>query len=201
MVFGDDEVPTKYIKHKNLRMENTVLENKRIDILGLESLDKIYDPFFKKLTTARIYSKNSNYMVFPIYSLNEPDSLLISVQVLAKMRGGKFQAGFTLMDEMFMCLICNMFAIKVHQVLSTREMNKTRKDVVNTIDMASYMSTQRSYADFIKVCRDKLAKYLGFEAVGVLFRDTKEDFLFQIMLQDGEGAHDAIWKRKKKGDT
>jgi hypothetical protein len=79
--------------------------------------------------------------VFPIYSLNEPDSLLISVQVLAKLRGGKYQAGFTLIDEMFMCLICNMFAVKLHQVLSTREVLKTRKDVVDTIEMASYMST------------------------------------------------------------
>jgi len=50
------------------------------------------------------------------------------------------------------------------------------------------------------VCREKLADYLGFEAIGILFRDTKEDFLFQIMLQDGEGAHKAIWKRKKRGD-
>ena len=45
------------------------------------------------------------------------------------------------MDEMFMCLICNMFAVKLHQVLSTREVLKTRKDVVDTIEMASYMST------------------------------------------------------------
>jgi len=79
MVFGDDEVPTKLIKHRDLRMENTVLENKRIDILGLEGKDKIYDPFFKKLTTAFTYSKTSNYMIFPVYSLTDPDSLLISI--------------------------------------------------------------------------------------------------------------------------
>jgi hypothetical protein len=55
MVFGDDEVPTKYIKHRDLRMENTVLENKRIEIVGLAEKDKIYDPFFSKLVTARAY--------------------------------------------------------------------------------------------------------------------------------------------------
>lgn len=50
-------------------------------------------------------------------------------------------------------------------------MKSLQKEVVSTIGIASYMTTQRSYSDFIRVCNELLTDFFSFEAVGVLFRD------------------------------
>lgn len=42
------------------------------------------------------------------------------------------------------------------------------------------ISTQRSYSDLIWRIKKILPKFLGFEGIGILFRDTKTDHLFSI---------------------
>lgn len=55
--------------------------------------------------------------------------------------------------------------------MSDKAMKSLQKEVVSTIGIASYMTTQRSYSDFIRVCNELLTDFFSFEAVGVLFRD------------------------------
>ena len=52
---------------------------------------------------------------------------------MSKMRGGKNTLGFSLMDEMFFNLICNIFSVKLQEILSTRNMFRTQKEVVSII--------------------------------------------------------------------
>jgi hypothetical protein len=72
------------------------------------------------------------------------------------------------------------------------------KEVTSTINIASYMTTQRSYADFIRVCNELLTDFFSFEAVGILFRDKIDDSLFQIQLIKGEEDHPSLWLRKNR---
>ena len=46
--------------------------------------------------------------------------------------------------------------------------------------IASAISTQRSYQDFIVNIRKVLPDFFGFEGVGLLFRDEKTGNLFVI---------------------
>ena len=44
---------------------------------------------------------------------------------------------------------------------------------VQTFKVCSAISGQRSTADLLTACEQYLGQYLGFEGVGLLFRDTK----------------------------
>lgn len=52
--------------------------------------------------------------------------------------------------------------------------------MVDTIKTSSIISTQRSYADLIFKIKRILPEFMGFEGIGILFRDTKTDNLFTI---------------------
>jgi hypothetical protein len=51
---------------------------------------------------------------------------------------------------------------------------------------SSIISTQRSYSDLIKSFHKVLPAFLGFEGLGILFRDIKTDALFAISDQYDE---------------
>ena len=76
-----------------------------------------------------------------------------------------------MIDELFITLASNLLKPKLLQIMSERNMKALQKEVVSTIGIASYMTTQRSYSDFIRVCNELLTGFFNFEAVGVLFRD------------------------------
>ena len=59
-------------------------------------------------------------------------------------------------------------------------MKKSQQQVVDTIRTSSIISTQRSYADLIFKIKRILPEFMGFEGLGILFRDTKTDNLFTI---------------------
>ena len=49
---------------------------------------------------------------------------------------------------------------------------------MNTIKIVSVISTQRSYFDLLINCREVLPTFFGFDYLGILFRDTTDDYLF-----------------------
>lgn len=52
--------------------------------------------------------------------------------------------------------------------------------MIDIIKTASVISTQRSYADLIFKIKKILPEFMGFDGIGILFRDTKTDNLFTI---------------------
>jgi len=50
--------------------------------------------------------------------------------------------------------------------------------VVDAIELASFISTQRSYADLILSVKTIFPKYFGFEGAGILLYDKQKDTLF-----------------------
>lgn len=62
------------------------------------------------------------------------------------------------------------------------------------------MSTQRSYADVIHKCKTLLPNYLGFEGLGILFRDCHKNNLFSydVNFSEAELRQIAYLENKKK---
>ena len=115
--------------------------------------------------------RTKEYMTYPIFSADNK-ILLFNLQVISRMKsGGKYPLGFSMIDELFITLAGNLLKPKLLQIMSERNMKALQKEVVSTIGIASYMTTQRSYSDFIRVCNELLTGFFNFEAVGVLFRD------------------------------
>jgi len=59
-------------------------------------------------------------------------------------------------------------------------MIKTQDEVVDSIELASFISTQRSYSDLIMSVKTIFPKYFGFEGAGILLYDRQKDTLFCI---------------------
>lgn len=64
--------------------------------------------------------------------------------------------------------------------------------------MASAVSTQRSCADLVLAVEEEIPRYLGFEGVGVLFKDTKTNGLFSLQPDYNEDEFSLIEKIKGK---
>lgn len=47
-------------------------------------------------------------------------------------------------------------------------------------------------------CKQTLAEYFGFEAIGILFRDQTDDYLFCIEEDKQEGEDEQIANKKLK---
>ena len=59
-------------------------------------------------------------------------------------------------------------------------MKISQQHMVDIKRTASVISTQRSYADLIFKIKKILPEFMGFDGIGILFRDTKTDNLFTI---------------------
>lgn len=136
-------------------------------------------------------------MTQPIF--NSDGELTLNIQLIAKRkRNSKFAAGFTNFDEVFLQIFAANIQAKLHQVLATIALKRTRKEVISTIRASSIICTQRSYSDYIMNCRKILPEFFGFEGVGILFRDQQTDNLFSIEQDDHEGDDDLIKLKERK---
>ena len=113
---------------------------------------------------------------------------------MPKTKRGPHKSGFSLTDEIFLYLIGSLFQTKLHQLQAQRDVRKTRKEVVNTIEMASVITTQRSYSDFIINAKASLARFFGFEGVGIMFADTKLNQMFTIE----QNLEEHEWKQMRE---
>ena len=68
----------------------------------------------------------------------------------------------------------------MHQTLARVAQSRTQKEVVQAIAASSVVCTQRSYADLLWHARKILPDFFGFEGVGILFRDRRDNNLFSI---------------------
>jgi len=134
---------------------------------------------------------------------NHYGDLFISIQVISKMKKNSvFYAGFTNTDEIFLSLIGNAFQTKLYQILANRQMRATQNEVVATMKLASVITTQRSYCDYITAAKQALPEFFGFEGVGILFFDKTLQELFTIDLNFSEEELEQMRKiayKKKHG--
>lgn len=70
--------------------------------------------------------------------------------------------------------------MKLDSLLLRIECEQKSKHLMDTLSLASKISTQRSFKSLIKVVKDLLPKYFGFESVGILLLDMKSHNLFTV---------------------
>lgn len=107
-------------------------------------------------------------------------------------------------DEMFFHIACKFVEVKLHELMSRHETKQHKQEVIDTIKLASVVSTQRSYADLILKMKKLIPDYLGFEGLGILFRDTKTDKLFTVQdtYKDEDLAlAEVVDEKLKRGET
>lgn len=56
-----------------------------------------------------------------------------------------------------------------------------QEEVLNTIELAAGICSERNQTDLVKSMKERLPKYFGFEAAGILLRDVKTDFIFTVL--------------------
>lgn len=88
--------------------------------------------------------------------------------------------GFYMVDEVVMKMVTAVFQMKLDKLIAEQEIVTKEEEVVNTIQLASSICTQRSYRDLLRVMKTALPKFFGFDALGILLRDAKTQELFTI---------------------
>lgn len=82
-------------------------------------------------------------------------------------------------------------------------MIKTQNEVVDSIEVASFISTQRSYCDLIMSVKTIFPKYFGFEGAGILLYDKQKDTLFcieQSFTDEQLQEIESIRQKKNRGE-
>lgn len=75
--------------------------------------------------------------------------------------------------------------------------------MVRTIKTASVVAAQRCYADFSLYCRKVLADFFGFDGIGILYRDRRDNNLFSIEETEDQADQKILQireERDKKGE-
>lgn len=101
-------------------------------------------------------------------------------QVSQTTKGVKKHIGFNFIDEQVMNLLSSIVSIKFDQIKAIRMKHSMQTEVLNTIELAGKICSQRNSNDLVKNMKEVLPKYFGFEAAGVLLRDVKTDFIFTM---------------------
>ena len=103
-----------------------------------------------------------------------------------KKNAPQFRQGFTQVDEVFMNLVGSLFQTKVQQIMTNQDLIHARKEVITTVEVASQITTNRTYADLITTIQKYTPQYFGFDAVGIMFRDIKNGLMFTISAKLNE---------------
>lgn len=57
---------------------------------------------------------------------------------------------------------------------------QTKNQVAGTLKVCAAISTQKSLSDLVLTVEEYIGEYLGFEGVGILFKDTVTNGLFSL---------------------
>jgi len=83
-------------------------------------------------------------------------------------------------------------------LVSQREVIRTQKLAVKSLEVASVITSQRSCADLVLATESLLPEYLGFEGVGLMFRDTENNGLFSLQTNYSDDEIRLINQVKEK---
>ena len=76
--------------------------------------------------------------------------------------------------------MASLLKLKFGQLVALGRMKKLEQEVINTLNMAGTLTTQRSNTDLIKYCKLTIPAYFGFEGAAILLRDVKNELFFTI---------------------
>ena len=146
------------------------------------------------------FNRTPTYMSLPI--LDENGKLHTVIQVAAKTKAGSnLSKGFKMADENFLYLFSRIMQSKIYEMSAQLEIHRVEKQLIMSLNLASMISTQRSCSDLTLVCNELLPSYLGFEGLGLLFRDTKDNTLFSMdseFNEEEQKFYDEIKEKKRK---
>lgn len=80
--------------------------------------------------------------------------------------------------------------LKIDQLLSLKKRKQLENEVIQTINLAGRLTTQRSITDLIKEAKICIPEFFGFEGASILLRDVKADLLFTINEVEQNTADD-----------
>jgi len=106
--------------------------------------------------------------------------------------------GFSMIDEQVMSLISSTARIKMEQLVSLRRRTEMEQEVVNTIELAGAICTQRSQTDLVHQIKEALPKFFGFEGAGILLRDVKTELLLSLNELSKEEAEPYLREKFKE---
>ena len=78
-------------------------------------------------------------------------------------------------DQQMFLAIASVFRLKIAELYSVTKKNEMQDEVLQTIELAGKICTQRSQPELIKIMKLQLPQFFGFEAVGIMLRDMKSN--------------------------
>ena len=192
----------------HIAIQKTIVESRYIDVVALSDLD-VQNPAFYTVQGAENQIYTLKFISHPIFDSDGKLLGTIQVESKYRLRklgaaGGpgegvqssrgsqkdskiengvlkkKEYLGFSMIDEQVMSVISSTARIKMDQLVSLRRRTEMEQEVVNTIELAGAICTQRSQTDLVHQIKESLPKFFGFDGAGILLRDVKTELLLSL---------------------
>lgn len=103
------------LREFKLTLQNTSLDGKFVDVVGLENTD-ITEPKFKSYKEASKPIRTIEFLSYPVMSVEGSLSLNIQLTAPSRRNHHKYSAGFTNIDEIFLQILATVMQAKLHQI-------------------------------------------------------------------------------------
>lgn len=88
--------------------------------------------------------------------------------------------GFPMIDQHTIHLLSNILSLKLDQLQAQKQESDMQQEVIQTIELAGTICTQRSQPELVRLLRKHLPPFFGFQGVGVLLKDQKSELMFTL---------------------
>ena len=175
-------------------VQKIIIDNKYVDLICLSDT-QMSEPCFKTIEELRYGIRNQQFLTFPV--MDKHDRIVMAIQLESKSypiksssqtgnsktKKGKIPTksiGFQMIDEHIIKTFCHYIHMKIERMLAKREASIRERNVVDTLQLISDICTQRTHKGLILKMKNKLPKFMNFQAAGVLIYDKKEDKLLSV---------------------
>ena len=165
-------------------IQKIIVEGQYVDSIGITDGD-MGEPCFKSISELRYGIKTNNHLAFPVLDKNEKIIMAIQLEAQRNKKTNKTM-GFSMIDDHVIKTFCHNIRMKVERMIAMREAQIRERNVVETLQLTSDICTQRSHKGLIIKIKDKLPKFMGFEAAGALIYDKDADTLFSLTENNKE---------------
>jgi hypothetical protein len=105
----------------------------------------------------------------------------MAIQIEAKRnKKNNKPAGFAMVDEHIIKTFCHYIHMKIERMIAKKESQLRERNVIETLQLTSDICTQRNHKGLIIIMKNKLPKFMDFEAAGVLIYNKETDKLFSV---------------------
>ena len=170
-------------------IQKIIVEGRYIDSIGLSD-SEMSEPCFKTTEELRYGIRNNLNLAFPV--MNKHEHIVMAIQLEAKRnKKNNKPMGFAMVDEHIVKTFCHYIHMKIERMLAKKEAQVRERNVVDTLQLTSDICTQRTHKGLIIKMKNKLPKFMNFEAAGILIYDKKTDKLFSVSDEDKGEDEDA----------